>query len=127
MFNSGGKRFYGVGGWLLLFLLTGCAGVSPPVRYLSSDICLVMPAKTTKQEVVSFLGEPDRKITNSENLEVWIYQKENKTFSKSIPLIGDMLGSHSYEVVTVTFDAELVKTCLYREFDETEYTGLSPE
>ena len=113
--------------WLLFFFSAGCAGVSTPVRHLSSDVCLVMPESTTRQEVLSFLGEPDRKITTAENIEVWLYLKTNKSFSKKVPLLGDKLGSQNYETVTVTFDADLVKTCLYRQFDEAEFEKFSSE
>jgi outer membrane protein assembly factor BamE (lipoprotein component of BamABCDE complex) len=114
---------------LLLFMFsTGCSStISPPVRHLSSDVCLVMPESTTRQEVLSFLGEPDRKITTAEKSEVWLYLKVNKSFSKKLPLLGAKLGSQNYETVTVTFDGDLVKTCLYRQFDEDEFEKFSAE
>ena len=127
MFDLGCNRLTVMSAWLLFVFLTGCAGVSSPVRHLSSDVCLVMPESTTRQEVISFLGEPDRKIMSAENLEIWLYRKVNKSFLKKIPLLGDKLGSQNYETVTVTFEAELVKTCLYRQFDEAEYVKFSSE
>ncbi|MEN8134106.1 MAG: hypothetical protein ABFS18_01040 [Thermodesulfobacteriota bacterium] len=113
---------------LLLFAFTaGCSTVSAPVRYLSSDVCLVMPESTTRQEVISFLGEPDRKITKAENQETWLYLKTNKSFAKKLPLLGGKLGEQNYETVTVTFVGDLVKTCLYRQFDENEFADFTPE
>ena len=113
---------------LLLFVFSaGCGGVATPVRHLSSDVCLVMPESTTRQEVLSFLGEPDQKITNAEKSEVWLYLKVNKSFSKKLPLVGTKLGEQNYETVTVTFDGDLVKTCLYRQFDETEFEKFNSE
>lgn len=112
---------------LIFFLIAACATTSTPIRHLSSDVCLVMPEKTTREEVVSFLGEPDRKMTTAENLELWLYLKVNKSFSKKMPLIGDKLGSQDYETVTVTFDGDLVKTCLYRQFDEAEFDRFNTE
>ncbi len=113
---------------LLFFLFSaGCSGISAPVRHLSSDVCLVMPESTTRQEVISFLGEPDQKITNAEKSEVWLYLKVNKSFSKKLPLVGTKLGEQNYETVTVTFDGDLVKTCLYRQFDEVEFEKFNSE
>jgi len=86
-----------------------------------------MPESTTRQEVLSFLGEPDQKITTGDNSEIWLYRKVNKSFSRKMPLVGDMVGSQDYETVTVTFDADLVRTCLYRQFDEEEYNKFITE
>ena len=126
-FNFSMRRSAGV---LLvyLFFLAGCASFSAPVRHLSSDACLVLPEKTTKQEVVSFLGQPDRKIyTGNNNLETWLYLKSNKSFGRKLPLFGGMLGSQSYETVTVTFEAERVRACVYREHDENEFEEFITE
>ena len=113
---------------LLFFLFSaGCSGISAPVRHLSSDVCLVMPESTTRQEVISFLGEPDQKITNAEKSEVWLYLKVNQSYSKKLPLLGAKLGDQNYETVTVTFDGDLVKTCLYRQFDEVEFEKFNSE
>jgi outer membrane protein assembly factor BamE (lipoprotein component of BamABCDE complex) len=107
-----------------LVILAGCSSFSSPVRHLSSDVCLVMPESTTRQEVLSFLGEPDKKITTADNGETWLYLKVKKSFSRKMPLVGERLGSHDYETVTVTFDADLVKTCFYRQFDEDEFSNF---
>jgi len=112
---------------LLLLIFAGCAGIGAPVRHLSSDVCLVMPESTTREEVISFLGEPDRKMTTAENQELWLYLKVNKSFSKKMPLIGDKLGTENYETVTITFDGDLVRTCLYRQFDEAEFEKFNTE
>ena len=87
-----------------------------------------MPEKTTKQEVVSFLGQPDRKIfTGDNNLETWLYLKTNKSFTRKMPMFGDMLGTQSYETVTVTFEAGRVRACVYREHDENEFEKFITE
>jgi hypothetical protein len=127
MFEYRGNRLVVLLACLLGVLTTGCAGGATPVRYLSSDVCLVMPASTTRQEVLSFLGEPDRKITTAEEGELWLYQKVNKSFAKKMPLLGDRLGRQDYETVSVTFVGDLVKTCLYRQFDEAEFEKFNSE
>ncbi|MDF1577957.1 MAG: hypothetical protein RQ753_06770 [Desulfurivibrionaceae bacterium] len=112
---------------MFLLLTAGCVGASSPVRHLSSDICLVMPEQTTREEVISFLGEPDRKMTTDENLELWLYLEVNRSFARKMPLVGDKLGTQNYEAVTVTFNGELVSTCLYRQFDESEFEKFNTE
>ena len=107
--------------WACFFLLAGCSAFSSPVRHLSSVACLVMPESTTRPEVISFLGEPDKKIITGDNSETWLYFKTNKSFSRTLPLVGGMVGAQNYETVTVTFDADLVRACLYRQFDEAEF------
>ena len=37
--------------------LAGCAKKN--VRHLASDVCLVTPEQTTKEQVLSYLGQPD--------------------------------------------------------------------
>lgn len=115
------------GAVLVSLLLAGCSGISSPVRNLSSDVCLVMPESTTRQEVLSFLGEPDRKLVNSEKMDVWLYEKVNQDFTRKFPVIGDKLGEQNYETVTVTFDGNLVRTCLYRQFDEAEFEKFNSQ
>lgn len=105
----------------------GCGGKTTQTRQLASDVCLVMPDSTTRQEVISFLGEPDKKISKGENLETWLYLDVRKSFSKKMPLIGKNLGHENYETVIVTFEADLVRTCLYRNFDPTEFEEYSKE
>jgi len=126
MSNFSCYRLFALFTWLL-FIIAGCAGTSQPIRHLSSDVCLVMPESTTRQEVLSFMGAPDRKTRTADSQEVWIYKKINKSFAKKMPLLGEKLGSQNYETVTVTFVGELVRTCLYREFNEAEYEKFSAE
>ncbi|MEN8142832.1 MAG: hypothetical protein ABFQ82_04465 [Thermodesulfobacteriota bacterium] len=127
--NSLVRRLFGSA---VLFVATalfvvGCGGKSSQVRHLSSDVCLVMPDSTTRQEVLSFLGEPDRKISKGENRETWFYLDVSKSFSKRMPLVGEKLGSAIYETVTVTFEADLVRTCFYRHFDKNEFEEYSKD
>ncbi|MBU0485045.1 MAG: hypothetical protein KKB30_11100 [Proteobacteria bacterium] len=104
----------------LLFLITAC-GAKEPVRHLSSDVCLVMPEKTTRQEVLSFMGNPDQRQVSPEGDEKWIYARVKKSFWRQTPLIGNYFGFETYDVVTVTFLGDKVFTCVYRELDEKDY------
>lgn len=112
---------------LVALLASSCGGKATQVRNLSSDVCLVMPESTTRQEVLSFLGEPDKKMSRGDNLEMWLYLDVKKSFSRKMPLVGDNLGHETYETVTVTFEADLVRACFYRQFDEKEFAEFSKD
>jgi len=113
-------------GAFLSIVLCGCMA-GTPVRHFSSDVCLVMPESTTREEVVSFLGKPDRKKNEEDQSEVWLYYKANSSFLRKLPLVGDNLGSIDYETITVTFTGDQVRTCIYRQLDEKEFEGFAEE
>lgn len=112
---------------LVAVLVSSCGGKSTQIRNLSSDVCLVMPDSTTRQEVLSFLGQPDRKMSKGDNLEMWLYLDVSKSLSRKMPLVGSNLGHETYETVTVTFEADLVRACFYRQFDEKEFAEFSKD
>lgn len=107
------------------FWLVGCA-TATPVRHLSSDVCLVLPESTTKSEVLAFMGEPDQKDATDAVTETWIYFKKNEDLLRKLPLVGAKLGSLNYEMVTVVFAGNLVRTCVYRQLEPNEIAG-SPD
>ena len=111
----------------VVLFVAGCGGKTTHIRQLSSDVCLVMPDSTTRQEVISFLGEPDRKIIKGDNLETWLFLDVRKSLSRKMPLVGEKLGHETYETVTVTFEADLVRTCFYRHFDKMEFEEYSKD
>jgi len=108
---------------LLALALAGCATTT--VKHLSSDVCLVMPESTTKPEVLSFLGEPAKKVTTPEGEETWVYYKEDKDTLRKLPLIGERLGTDNFETVTITFVGNKVRTCIYRQLTPGEFTTFN--
>lgn len=117
------KKRYIIG--TVFLMLLGCA-TKEPVRHLSSDVCLVMPESTSKAEVLSFLGEPNLREPKGNGDETWIYYKKNETLLRKIPGVGKELGSLSYEIVTVSFVGEQVRTCVYRQLGKEEIQDLLP-
>lgn len=106
--------------------LGGCVATGP-VKHLSSDVCLVMPESTTKSEVASFLGEPDKKTTSPEGAEIWLYYKETKDLLRTMPLVGEKIGSQEFEIVTVSFVGDKVRTCIYRQLTPAEFSSFKQE
>ena len=106
-------------GVLLLLGLSGCAKKN--VRHLASDVCLVTPEKTTKEEVLTYLGQPDEQYEMAEGGETWIYYDVNKSALQDTPYIGDKIGDKKYEMVKVMFGGDIVRTCVYRLLTEEEF------
>ncbi|MDA8163828.1 MAG: hypothetical protein M0017_02170 [Desulfobacteraceae bacterium] len=104
---------------LLAFPLAGCH--HQPIPHLSSDACLLEPGHTTRQEVLAYLGTPDQRRMDPQNGETWIYYHANKSFLRRAPYVGQKLGEEQFDVVTVTFQGDLVRTCAYRSLNEKEF------
>ena len=99
--------------------LAGCAKKN--VRHLASDVCLVTPEQTTKEQVLSYLGQPDEQYEMAEGGEIWIYYDVRKDILRNTPYVGDRIGEQKYEMVKVQFGEDIVKTCIYRLLTEEEF------
>lgn len=104
---------------LLAFTMAGC--YHQPVQHLCSDVCLLLPGKTTQQQVIAYLGTPDQRRLVPGKGETWIYYQVNKSFLRKMPLVGKKMGEEHYDVVTVTFQGNVVRTCAYRSYNEHEF------
>lgn len=106
---------------VLLFLgMSGCA--QKAVRHLASDVCLISPEKTTKEQVVTYLGQPDAQYEMEDGTESWVYYEVKKSTLQDTPYIGDKIGDKKYEMVKVTFGNDIVQTCVYRLLSEEEFS-----
>ena len=92
-----------------LFLLVGCS--SKPVRHLASDAALIEPGTSTRQDVVRYLGQPDRRRSVSPGVEEYVYYNEQKGFLAGLPLVGRLADPESYEMILVTLDGDTVTGC----------------
>ncbi len=114
--------------WLVIFialfvsLLLGLAGCAKKnVRHLASDVCLVSPEKTSKEQVLAYLGQPDQQYEMADGGETWIYYDAKKSALRGTPYIGDKIGEKKYEMVKVTFAGQIVQTVIYRSLTEEEF------
>ncbi len=107
---------------LLIVSLLGCFSKNSG-RHLCSDVCLLFPEKTTKQEVVRQLGSPEIR-RNDESGEVWIYYQVHNSLLRNIPWAGQYLGKQEYEVVTVRFTGSKVRACIFRAMDSEEFQSF---
>jgi hypothetical protein len=110
---------------LLALVLSACH--RQPVRHFSSDVSLLLPGSTTKQEVLASWGAPEQRQLASPQGETWIYYQVNKSFLRKAPLLGGKMGREQYEVAIITFQGEVVRSCTYRSFNEQEFerAGIS--
>ena len=112
--------------FLVLFALCGCFN-SKPVRHLSSDVCLLIPNMTTKEEVLKLIGQPNQRLTTQQGQEIWYYYDAKKSLLRKTPYVGDKLGDENFDLVTVTFTGGRVVTCAYRSLTQEEFekTGIN--
>ena len=104
---------------VLLVTLTACS--NKQVRYLASDVCLVEPEKTTKQEVLGILGQPDEQYAEPSGEEVWVYYDADTSLLSETPYFGNKIVDDKFEMVKVTFAGDIVRTCIYRSMTEEEF------
>jgi len=71
---------------LLCLAMSGC--YNQPVRHLGSDVGLIKAGETTRQEVLSLLGDPDSTRMVSATTEEWTYQEEDKSLLQQTPVVG---------------------------------------
>jgi len=107
---------------LAAMMLPGCAGHE--VRHLASDACLVEPGQMDRQQVLGLLGPPDQKVSLDNGAEQWRYYQSQKSLLRRTPYIGDKLGEESFDVLTITFQAEGVTECVYRHLNQSEFDKL---
>jgi hypothetical protein len=104
----------------LILVLAGCAR-NKSVRHLAADASLITPHKSSRQEVLTYLGEPEEKHSLSDGSEVWTYYQVNKTVLRKTPYIGDKLGSEEHDVLRVIFQQDTVQDCTYRNVAEEDF------
>jgi hypothetical protein len=112
--------FFAIG---LLLMLTGCFR-HPPVQHLAADASLLTPGKSTRQEVLTYLGEPAEKQQLADNTEMWIYHQVRKSTLREAPYVGEFLGTEEYDVLSVTFSADTVQTVTYRMVPEKDFKKI---
>ncbi len=96
----------------LLFLFSGC--YNRPVRHLASDVGLITPGKTTKEEVLLYLGEPDTSRRRAPDVEEFVYTARHRTgLLRNTPLLGRYLDENRAETVVVTITDGVVTDCRF--------------
>jgi hypothetical protein len=105
-----------------LLLMSGMVGCSKKdVRHLASDVSLVTPGITGKQEVLNYLGQPDAEYEMPGGDILWVYYEAKTTMMRNTPYVGEKLGDKTYEVVKVIFTGDNVQSIGYSTMREEEF------
>lgn len=109
--------------WVLVlvagFLFTGCS--TYPVRHLASDAGLIKVGKSNRDEVLTFLGEPDSQRMVAADTEQWVYFEEKKSVMQKTPLVGKAFNPDGYGMILITFKKDLVVDCRYTSYNKDEF------
>jgi len=104
---------------LAVILMTGGC-YTQPVRHLAADVALLQEGKSTTEDVLIFLGEPDEQRQGENGSETWIYKEEKRSFFEKTPYVGQYIGSPDYRVVVVEFKNGVVVRSEYKSSDEDD-------
>ena len=102
-----------------LLLLVSCA--DRPIRHLASDASLIKPGTTTREDVLTYLGDPDAQQMASENTERWIYYEELQSTMRRTPYFGGFFNASGFSRIVVTFEGDTVVDCTYSSHDSDEF------
>jgi hypothetical protein len=102
-----------------LLLLASCA--DRPVRHLASDASLIKPGATTREDVLTYLGDPDAQQMTSETTERWIYYEERQSTMQKTPYLGGFFNARGYSRIVVTFEGDTVVDCTFSSHDADEF------
>ncbi len=102
-----------------LLLLVSCA--DRPIRHLASDASLIKPGTTTREDVLTYLGDPDAQQMASENTERWIYYEELQSTMQRTPYFGGFFNASGFSRIVVTFEGDTVVDCTYSSHDSDEF------
>ncbi|MBT8333695.1 MAG: hypothetical protein KJP19_04615 [Deltaproteobacteria bacterium] len=105
--------------FLVLTILGACS--SKPVRHLASDASLVKAGVSTKEDVLTYLGDPDSQQMISATSERWVYNEERQSAAQKVPFLGKMFSSKNYSRIVVTFEGENVVEVRFSSFDSDEF------
>jgi len=100
------------------FVISGC--YNKPVRHLASDAALLKVGKSSSEDVLVYLGDPDEQKTLGDGVEKWLYKKEEKTLFEKIPYAGRQFGAPEYSQVVVTITDGVVTDCIFSLSDEDD-------
>ncbi len=101
---------------LIVSVVSGC--YNTPVRHLAADASLVETGVSTREDVSTILGTPDRQMRQDDAV-VWIYEERKKDMVEDLPLLADKLGTAEQIRLLVYFRGDTVT--------RVEYSAVDPD
>lgn len=95
----------------VVLLLAALGGCYKPVRHLASDAALIRVGESTRNDVLTYLGEPDEQHVAGGGVEKWVYREHEQNVVKDAPVIGKYFGKPDYGTLTVTITDNVVTEC----------------
>lgn len=102
---------YVICGLLTVFTLSGC--YNTPVRHLASDSAMIKVGESKRNDVLTYLGEPDEQVILGNGVEKWMYKEYEHSMVKKAPMVGKYFGKPDYGTVAVTITNDLVTDITY--------------
>ncbi|WP_041277482.1 hypothetical protein [Desulfotalea psychrophila] len=102
----------------LLTLVAGC--YNTPVRHLSSDVVLIQVGTSTRDDVLLYLGEPDKVEIGSAGTERWHYKADRRSLLEGAPWFGKYIGTPEVSKVLVTLNKDKVASCMFTSSDKDD-------
>ena len=102
-----------------LVLLSGCYNKS--IRHLASDASLIKAGSSSRNDVLTYLGEPDAQRVLENGREEWVYVEEKPSDFQRAPVVGGFFGGKGYDKVFIVLENDIVKSCQFREFADDEF------
>jgi outer membrane protein assembly factor BamE (lipoprotein component of BamABCDE complex) len=104
---------------IVIFLcLSGC--YNKKIRHLASDASLIKVGSSTRNDVLTYLGEPDGQRSLTENREEWVYLEEKPSSLQRTPVVGGYFDGRGYDKIFIILENDVVQSCQFREFEEDE-------
>ena len=85
---------------MVMMSLSGC--YNTPVKHLSADEILIQVGKTTDEDVLVFLGQPDKIKKLSDGKDQWLYEDSKQSLLEKTPGLGKYFGAPSVQRVVLT-------------------------
>lgn len=101
-----------------ILILSGCYG--KPVRNLASDAALIKAGQSTREDVLTYLGEPDDTQAVAGGIEKWLYKEKTPTTLEKAPVVGKYFGTPGVGRVVVTLKGDRVIDCVYDAHDDDD-------
>lgn len=106
---------------LMLVLAIGVSGCYvTPVRHLAADVALLKVGKSTQEDALIYLGDPDEQVQLEDGVVKWIYKETKQSLAEKTPVVGKHIGSPEHLQVVVTFTNGIVSETAYYSSDEDE-------
>jgi len=104
---------------VMFVLLTGCYNKS--IRHLASDASLIKVGSSTRNDVLTYLGEPDGQRLLADGREEWVFLEEKPSDLQRTPVVGGFFSGNGYDKIFIVLQNDIVQSCQFREYNEDEF------